>query len=385
MKIKTVTLFAAMALFAVLGVKGQTQEGKTEDQIITFEAAGASSFTIPVSISPKGEITGYVLEASTSKSHGFVRDQDGKITTFDAPGALETYGTFPAGINGKGEITGYYGTGGAVHGFLRDEDGKISAFDVPNAVAFEGTFAQSINPSGEITGLTGPIVPRCCGSQLGFLRHKDGTITTFEVPGSTATKAESINPSGEITGYYYDGLPGSLGGEHGFLRHEDGTIVAFDVPGSGLYATQARSINPSGEITGFYYDAKNAQGSGVYGFLRHKDGKITTFDAPSAAAANFEGTFALSINPSGEITGYYYDANNVVHGFVRDINGTFITFDPLGSIATYPASINPSGEITGHYFDANGRSHGFLRKPDHHEGPKDEKDDEGGEDSERPE
>jgi hypothetical protein len=374
MKIKTLTLFAAMILFAAVGVKGQ--ERKNEEQIITFEAAGASSFTIPVSISPKGEITGYYLDASF-KTHGFIRNRDGNITTFDTPGAVETYGTFPTGISPKGEITGFFGANSAVHGFLRDKDGTITAFDVPNEVAFEGTFAQSINPSGDIAGLTGPIIYKCCGSQLGFLRHKDGAITTFEVPGSTATEAISINSRGEITGYFYD-----VGGEHGFLRHEDGTIVAFDVPGTG---TQARSINPSGEITGFYYDANNSLDSGVHGFLRHKDGEITTFDAPSTATVNFEGTFALSINPSGEITGYFYYANNVVHGFVRDINGTFITFDPQGSIATYPTSINPSGVITGHYFDANSRSHGFLRKTGHHEESKDEKDDEGGEDSERPE
>jgi hypothetical protein len=375
MKFRPFAVFGVMTLCAGLGINAQTDEWKAEKQIITFEAPGTSSFTVPVSISSKEEITGYYFDSNSSKTHGFVRHTGGDITTFDGPGALETYGTFPAGINAKGEISGYYGTSGAVHGFFRDKDGNITAFDVPNAVAFEGTFASGINSSGEIVGFTGPIVPRCCGPQLGFLRHTDSTITTFEVPASSATTAASINPRGEITGYYYEIgiLPGTVGEQHGFLRHEDGTITTFDVQGpGGPYATQATSINPSGEVTGYYYDANNSQASGVSGFLRHENGEIIKFDAPDAAPANFGGTFAVSINPAGEITGYYNDVNNVIHGFVRDVNGKFKTFDPPGSIATYPTSINPSGEITGHYFDANSRSHGFLRKADHREESMDE-------------
>jgi len=38
----------------------------------------------------------------------------------------------------------------------------------------------------------------------------------------------------------------------------------------------------------------------------------------------------------------------------------FTTFDPPGSIETIPNSINPSGAITGYYFDGN-IFHGFLR------------------------
>jgi hypothetical protein len=61
--------------------------------------------------------------------------------------------------------------------------------------------------------------------------------------------------------------------------------------------------------------------------------------------------------------GVYADANNVLHGFARDFNGTITTIDPPGSVFTLAGSINPMGTITGIYFDASGVSHGFLRTP----------------------
>jgi hypothetical protein len=62
---------------------------------------------------------------------------------------------------------------------------------------------------------------------------------------------------GAITGYYFDG-----NGTHGFVRAAQGTITAFDVPGSTV--TFPVNINDSGFVTGWYQD-----GSGNYiGFVR---------------------------------------------------------------------------------------------------------------------
>ena len=84
---------------------------------------------------------------------------------------------------------------------------------------------------------------------------------------------------------------------------------------------------------------------------------FTTFDAPGATA-----TFPQSINPAGEIAGYYVDASFVWHGFLRAPDGTFTTFDAPGAVfGTFAVSINPAGAITGFYVDASGVAHGFLR------------------------
>src|SRR5262245_57895828 len=78
----------------------------------------------------------------------------------------------------------------------------------------------------------------------------------------------------------------------------------------------------------------------------------------------------------GTIAGMYTDANNGSHGFLRASDGTFITFDPPGSIAIFAPSfgqnlyINPDGVITGTYFELisgnpfGGNYRVFVRTPD---------------------
>jgi hypothetical protein len=142
-----------------------------------------------------------------------------------------------------------------------------------------------------------------------------------------------------------------------------GTFITFDAPGAGTGSFQGTfpsSINPAGAITGYYYDA-NFVG---HGFLRSSNGTFTTFDVPGLTS-----TFPSSISQAGAITGSYAynnDVNFVGHGFLWASNGTLITFDAPGAgtgilQGTYPSSINPEGRITGTYYDANNMAHGFLR------------------------
>jgi len=54
---------------------------------------------------------------------------------------------------------------------------------------------------------------------------------------------------------------------HGFVRAKDGTITTIDAPGAGTgpgQGTQCGSINPAGAITGSYIDSNNV----FHGFLR---------------------------------------------------------------------------------------------------------------------
>jgi hypothetical protein len=89
-----------------------------------------------------------------------VRAPDGGITTFDVPSA----GTGPGqgtsveavgGINPAGAICQTYLDASNVnHGFVRDPDGAITTFDVPGAGTGpgQGTIPQTINPAGAIVG-----------------------------------------------------------------------------------------------------------------------------------------------------------------------------------------------------------------------------------------
>jgi predicted membrane protein len=132
-----------------------------------------------------------------------------------------------------------------------------------------------------------------------------------------------------------------------------GTFTTFDVPGAvnGLVLS---APSMAGAITGSYFDANFV----LHGFLRASNGIIATFDVPGAV----NGTFASGINPKGAITGLYFDVNSVAHGFLRTTNGAFTTFDVTGAVnGTFPQSINPEGVIIGGYQDANFVAHGFLR------------------------
>ena len=194
------------------------------------------------------------------------------------------------------------------------------------------------------------------------------TITTFDAPGAgtgafQGTYATNIAPSGPIIGFSGD----ANNVRHGFVRSQDGSFTVFDAPGAGTAAfqgTRAYATNPSGTVTGWFNDSAGA----IHGYVRSNQGAITVFDAPGAGTGPFpEGTFPWSpliINPNGTITGWSTDSALVSHGFVRDRNGVFTTFDVPGAEAgpgTFPFAISPGGEITGFYDNGINANHGFLR------------------------
>jgi hypothetical protein len=149
-------------------------------------------------------------------------------------------------------------------------------------------------------------------------------------------------------------------------------IITFDAPGAA--GTTPYSISSTGAITGAYWDAEGV----IHGFVRSADRAITDFDYPG-------GTFTMpwAISPSGEITGLYGDPSvaNLDHGFLRTPNGKFVSFDAPGAgdgtgcCGSLPSSngpgqgtmgeaINPAGWIAGDYVDSNNVDHTFLRAPD---------------------
>jgi hypothetical protein len=87
----------------------------------------------------------------------------------------------------------------------------------------------------------------------------------------------------------------------------------------------------------------------------------TTFDIPDA-----RDIFLNGINPAGMITGGYFDANLVGHGFLRTPDGTITAIDAPGSAApfgTNPIGNNPAGAISGWYYDMSGVFHGSCALP----------------------
>jgi hypothetical protein len=234
--------------------------------------------TVARSINDLGEFTGNYV--SRDVAHGFLGHKSGAPTTFDPQGSDNTA---PQSINPHGEIAGYYADrANGLHGFVRHMDSTYAKFDVPgvNTSSGKGTLPMSINSDGEVvgyyhTGMNGGI--------HGFVRHANGSFAKFDPPGSItdsathldeegyilrpATAPLSINDDGEIAGYFGD----TSGVVHGFVRHKDGTFTTFEAPGaakSGNLGTFAESINNGGDITGYFYAGANAV---LHGFLLVRD------------------------------------------------------------------------------------------------------------------
>jgi hypothetical protein len=180
-------------------------------------------------------------------------------------------------------------------------------------------------------------------------------IIEFDPSGSVATIPQAINPADVITGTYLE----SGGVARGFVRAKDGVITSFEYPTAALIGNFT-FINPEGVVTGNYFDTTFT----FHSFVRSTHGTVTSLDLVDEKTGTFQGTFAVGINPAGVIIGNYTDANFVAHGFVRAKNGTITTVDPRGSTSTFVAGISPGGEITGNYNGAGGVTHGFLFRGD---------------------
>lgn len=151
------------------------------------------------------------------------------------------------------------------------------------------------------------------------------------------------------------------------LGAQDSRMVTFDAPGADTRpgdnnGTFPSGINAWGVVTGFYIDASNV----LHGFVRSPAGKFTTFEVPGADTGSNNGTSPSAINDSGAITGNYYDVNGFSHGFVRSPDGKFKTFDvpSAGGYGSTPLAINLEGAVVGYYTDSNYSFHAFLRSPE---------------------
>jgi hypothetical protein len=370
-------LFAALALIPTFGVAAQANAQK----LITFDAPNSSQQpylgTAAAGINVWGTIVGDVTD-DAGGVHGFARTAAGKFTEFDAPGANPAAGapclygaggTCPTAINDLGVIAGNVGdVNGVFHGFVRTPDGKIATFDVPGAGtgAGSGTFAFGVNDFGTVTGY----FVDSSGVGHGYLRGAGGKIQTFDYTGGGAAGylglyPDSINNAGAVAGWETDGS----GFSHGFVRSPEGKITIFDPPDSAgsFYGLDYAFINDFGVVAGDYW-----QGAGnvSYGFERGLDGKITEFQVPNAGTDPFGGAYVNALNLEGTVTGNVEDINEESHAFIRYANGNVTVFDVPGqesvagsSFGSAAYAINALDVVAGRWHDTSLVLHAFVRVP----------------------
>jgi hypothetical protein len=207
------------------------------------------------------------------------------------------------------------------------------------------TRPQSINSNGDIAGYT----EREDHGTQGFVRFRNGTYSIIENPNGKplSTTVIGINDSGLIAGNY-SGRSASA-----FFLSGD-TYTDFNVPGAIF--TYIASLNNAGDFTGraFYHPGDFYQPYISVG------GNVTSFFIVQPEVTGVGG-----MNNLNQVVGHYVDPPGVVHGYLRDADGT-LTFpiDYPGAIWTDLLGINDKGWMVGYYLDTEGVYHGlFLNSP----------------------
>jgi len=271
-------------------------------------------------------------------------------------------GTNLNGLSNRGVAVGFdIDNNGGVHNFVGDVFGTSAVLNISGSPA---AMAFGINRADEVVGTDG-------NGNAFFLRRDK--VHTFIPGGGSAATAFGINDNGNIVGQYTlnNQMPGF------FLANHEGGLVRIDAP-SGPDIVNAQGVSQKGEVVGFYVGTDGQDHGFMADVYRGRHGQLTgtaIADSTIPAVAGEPGaTFVFSqilgLNNHGIAVGYYGDSTTSQHGFLYDLNTGQYTFldDPAeafnnGVEVTQITGINDSGEITGFYSDANGVFHGFFAWP----------------------
>jgi uncharacterized membrane protein len=288
-----------------------------------------------------------------------------QFLNFDGPtsGSNAGAGTNENGIANSGTAVGFtIDNAGEFHNFtvnpLRSR--KLQLLNINGSTT---AMAFGVNSSGVVVGTDG-------NGNAFYLSH--GVVKTFIPTGGSSATAFGINDAGTIVGQDTNG-----GATPGFIRVNGKTFITINAP-SGPNTVNAQGINNRGLVVGFYVGtdgqdhgfmaSERAARNGMLTGTAIADPTIPT--VPGEPGATFVFSQILGINDHGIAVGYYGDSTTSQHGFIYNTNTGQYTFldDPSeafnnGVEVTQITGITNSGEITGFYSDANGVFHGFVATP----------------------
>jgi hypothetical protein len=314
------------------------------------------------------------------------------VTNIDVPGAQFTYAESisPSGIVGGGYAPGGSDPCGQQCGFLRTPGGTFqtfSVFDAYNAgvtaVLDDGTsvgnyikgrhtrgFART--PDGtladifihdsntEMEGINTSGIALGSASGLrndAFLRTPDGKIELLTLKGCGFASGAGINAAGAVAGFCIHKDKGAS-----FLRTLDGKTTLLK--NHGWKNMGVGAIDDTGTVVGGYVDK---QTGAEHGYIRDADGTYHSFELPGDNPIN---TYIIAMTVVGadrQVVGWLTALDGRDYGFIHHANGSDEIFDVSGGHAsrggTNVSGISPSGVVVGYYFDDNLRPHGYIRTP----------------------
>lgn len=323
LRLSALLLTAIAACAAAFSPAARAQKPGAKIAYTKVDVPGALTTTSVNGINDLDEYVG-IFDDAQGHMHAFQGKKGTKqFKLIDYPGAVQTY-VFR--INNLGEVVGtYFDTDGYQHGFVRLPDlmpGRqplYLSFDVPNAgrnkiFDYElgtglGTSAYGLNDWGLVTGQYADKN----GVGHGYIGGIGG-FTTYDMPGAGnipgflgGTAIAAINNWGDIAGQFSTGSPLDPIYAHGFLVH-NGQRSVIDPPGSIL--TQLFNINDNQEVSGFYYDALHIG----HGYIYNKatKNKFQIIDVPGAVFVSTVGT----VNNCNSFVGEYIDGMGITHGYI---------------------------------------------------------------------
>jgi uncharacterized membrane protein len=289
-----------------------------------------------------------------------------RFTNFDGPtpGTISGTGTNINGIANSGTAVGMTtGNSGTVINFTADplKSRKTKVLNIDGSTA---AMAFGINSAGTVVGSDGH------GNAFSLSRR--GVLKTFIPTGGMSATALGINDQGTIVGQYVTSTA-----TPGFIQVDGKSYATINAP-SGPNTVNAQGISDKGVVVGFYVGADGQDHGFMVDAKGVKRGTLTATaiadptipSVPGEPGATFVFSQVLGINDKGIAVGYYGDSTGSQHGFLYDTKTGQYTFldDPSeafdnGVEVTQITGITNSGEITGFYSDANGVLHGFVATP----------------------
>ena len=317
------SFISILAVLCTLPFFGTVALATTIDVFQTFDYPGEGASTLPQKISDQIDLIGTTISADGTVKGFIYKVRIQKFSPPLSPNFDNVSDTQGRGINSKRHSCGEYlnGVDGTFHGYLLYSglmnEVNYLPYDLKHAL---DTIPLAINNFSNLAGAA----TLGDGTQTAFITMGK-VVTTFVVPGATATFAYQLNSSNQSIGYYID----SNGMEHGFTRDSAGVLTyPIDVPDAT--GTLLLGNNDSNWGVGRYTDSLGV----THGLFYITPDDILTYDYPGTTYTSLNG-----INKDGLICGYYLDDAGLGHGFVLRVN---LTASGRPNVNTQKAPVKPA-------------------------------------------
>jgi probable HAF family extracellular repeat protein len=203
----------------------------------------------------------------------------------------------------------------------------------------------AINAHGDVAGV-GQLAD---GTYHAFRWTRAGGLEDLGANGGWYAQAYAINDNGDVVGVYLDGGFNP----HGFIAPRGGAmqdLLTYERPIQFVAA-----ITSDGRLAGSFVSS-----DGAHGFRSSIDGSLQDLGSPNLTSD------AADINEAGDVTGTEWHSSSAFDPVTAyryaDSTGK-VDLGTLGGRASAGLSINSSGVVVGWAWDANSVGHAFRARP----------------------